>query len=69
MKDYFFNKCSFLNFKFIMHVIKINVSWSADKHIRMISEGDAENSALHRSNKLNWKMYYMNIFISQYYRF
>ncbi len=40
-----------------------NVSWSANQHIRMISEGscdtedwsnDAENSALHPRNKLQY---------------
>ena len=44
----------------------INVSWAADQHIRMISEGscdtedwsnDAENSALYHSNKLYFNVY------------
>ncbi len=41
-----------------------NISWAADQHIIMISEGscdtedwsnDAENSALHHKNKLHFK--------------
>ncbi len=47
-------------------IIIINVSWAANQHIRMISErscdtedwsNDAENSALHHSNKLHFKIY------------
>ncbi len=46
-------------------MIKRNVSWAANQHIRMISEGscdteycnDAENSALHHKTKLNFKIY------------
>ncbi len=60
-----------------------NVCCAANQHIRMISEGscdtedlrnDAENSALHHSNKLHFNIYYTrkNIWnwcsnISQYY--
>ncbi len=48
-------------------IIIINVSWAANPHIRMISEGscdtedwsnDAENSALYHRHKLHFKIYY-----------
>ncbi len=44
-----------------------NVSWAANLHIIMISEGscetedDAENSALHHRNKLYFKTYWKHI--------
>ncbi len=47
-------------------LIIISVSWAANQHIRMISEGscdtedwsnDNENSALHHRNKLHFKIY------------
>ncbi len=47
-------------------IIKINVSLAPNQHIRMISEGscdaedwgnDAENSALHHRNKLQFTIY------------
>ncbi len=46
-------------------IIILNVFWSANQNIRMISEGscdtedwsnDAENSALHHRNKLHFKI-------------
>ncbi len=45
---------------------KMYITWAANQYIRMISEGscdtedwsnDAENSALHHSNKLHFKIY------------
>ncbi len=47
-------------------LIIINVSWAANQHIRMITEGscdtedwsnDAENSALHHRKKIHFKIY------------
>ncbi len=64
-----------------MLIIIRNVSWAANQHIRMISEGscdtedwsnDAENSAAHQRNKLHFTIYEIkdslncNVF-SQYY--
>ncbi len=52
------------------HSIK-NVSWAANQHIRMISEGscdtedwsnDAENSAAHHKNKLHLQIYSYHFF-------
>ncbi len=53
--------------KYIFNIDTIqNISWAANQHIRMISEGscdtedwsnDAENSALHHMNKLHSKIY------------
>ncbi len=62
------NKCIIFpkNIKQQFSIIIINVSWSANHHIRMISEGscdtedwrnDAENSALHARNKFHYKIY------------
>ncbi len=47
-------------------IIIRNVSWAANQHIRMVSEGscdtedwsnDAENSALHHRNKLHFTIF------------
>ncbi len=50
----------------VINIDNKNVSWAANQHIRMISEGscdtedwsnDAENSVLHHSNKLHFTIY------------
>ncbi len=65
--DFFLNNSFHKKYLPVFNIIITgNVSWAANQHIRMISEGscdtkgwsnDAENSTLHHRNKLHFKIY------------